>query len=285
MLVAFAAGILSLISPCSALLLPAFFAYAFGSPVTLLARTTAFYAGLLITLVPLGVGGSLASTLFYGHRTTMITVAGWMIIGFGVLSLLGRGFRLPFSERFERVVTPLTSGTGWFSTVGLGAVYGLAGFCSGPVLGSILTVAATRESTLRAVLLLASYGLGMAAPLFVLALLWDRYDLSRRSWLRGRGITVGPLRLHTTSIVSGVLFITIGVLFLISDGTTGLPSVLGPGDTADLEMDAQRWLSDNLAPVPGWAIATGIAIVSGAVALWQIAAGRRGDDRVVVDDD
>ena len=34
--------------------------------------------------------------------------------------------------------------------------------------------------------LLVVYALGMAAPMFVLALLWDRFDLGRRRWLRGR---------------------------------------------------------------------------------------------------
>lgn len=275
LLVAFFAGVLSLVSPCSALLLPAFFAYAFDSPVALLARTTAFYGGLLVTLVPLAIGGSLASTLFYGHRSTLIMVSGWIIIGFGILALVGGGFRFPMGARLERATRSLTSGSGWLSTIVLGAVYGLAGFCSGPILGSILTVAATRQSSLSAALLLASYGLGMAAPLFVMALLWDRFDLSNRSWLRGRGIRIGELELHTTQILSGLLFVVIGVLFLISDGTTGLPGLLGLGDTTDFEMDAQTWLDDNLGGIPGWAIAAAVAVIAASIALWQSVAGRR----------
>ena len=45
-LAAFLGGALALISPCSALLLPAFFAYSLASPGRLLARTGAFYLGL-----------------------------------------------------------------------------------------------------------------------------------------------------------------------------------------------------------------------------------------------
>ena len=57
---AFAAGVLALLSPCSALLLPSFFAYAFADARALVARTTVFYLGLLLTLVPLGTGAGFA---------------------------------------------------------------------------------------------------------------------------------------------------------------------------------------------------------------------------------
>lgn len=67
-LAAFLGGVLSLLSPCSALLLPAFFAYAFQSPEQLVGRTLVFYLGLCATLVPLGMGISAASSLAYGHR-------------------------------------------------------------------------------------------------------------------------------------------------------------------------------------------------------------------------
>jgi cytochrome c biogenesis protein CcdA len=46
LLAALAAGTLSLLSPCSALLLPSFFAYAFASRTALMARTGVFYLGL-----------------------------------------------------------------------------------------------------------------------------------------------------------------------------------------------------------------------------------------------
>ena len=65
---AFLGGILTLISPCSALLLPAFFAYAFDGFGKLVSRTGLFYLGLCITLVPLGAGlGKLAVS--YTHLT------------------------------------------------------------------------------------------------------------------------------------------------------------------------------------------------------------------------
>lgn len=113
---AFAAGVLALLSPCSALLLPSFFAYAFADARALVARTTVFYLGLLLTLVPLGTGAGFASELFYGHRSTLIAVAGWTIIALGVLQLLGRGFAVPFSARLQSWAGT-RSGSGWASTL------------------------------------------------------------------------------------------------------------------------------------------------------------------------
>lgn len=264
---AFAAGVLALLSPCSALLLPSFFAYAFTGKRALVRRTTVFYAGLATTLVPLGTGAAAASRLFYGHRPAVIAVAGWTIIGLGILQLLGRGFALPFAGRLQ-AWSRGTGGTGWLSTLVLGAVYGLAGFCSGPVLGAILTVAATQSTPWRGGALLAVYALGMALPLLVLAALWDRYDLGRRRWLRGRVLAWGPLRVHTTAAIAGLLFVVIGILFLRYDGTAGITGSFGLGDTVDLEFSAQRAVSEWSARIPAWVLPA--LVLLGAVAVaWR----------------
>jgi cytochrome c biogenesis protein CcdA len=266
LLAAFAAGVLALLSPCSALLLPSFFAYAFASRTAQLARTGVFYVGLLITLVPLGVGAGAASSLFYGHRPLLIAIAGWFIIGLGVLQVLGRSFAVPFSSRLMGVAGRATArGTGWASTLVLGAVYGLAGFCSGPVLGAILTMAATQDSPVHGGLLLAVYALGMAAPLFALAALWDRFELGRRRWLRGRLLRLGRFEVHTTALVSGVLFVVIGVLFLRFDGTAGITGFLGSFDTTDLEFSAQQRIAEWTSHVPLWTLPAALAVVAGAI--------------------
>ena len=266
-LAAFFAGLLSLLSPCSALLLPSFFAYAFASKRALLARTCAFYVGLTLTLVPLGTGAGAASAFFYGNRPLLIAVAGWTIIALGVFQLLGRGFTIPFTEKLNAAVAA-RGGDGWMSTLLLGAVYGLAGFCSGPVLGAILTVAATQETPWRGGALLAVYALGMAGPLFVLALVWDRYHLGSRRWLRGRTIALGRFRVHSVSLVSGLMFILIGGIFLRYDGTAGLTGSLGMSDLTDLEFELQVTLSDWAERVPKELALLLVAIGSAWVA-WQ----------------
>ncbi len=267
MLAAFAAGVLALLSPCSALLLPSFFAMAFTSKRALVARTAVFYLGLALTLVPLGSGAGAASAFFYGHRPLLISVAGWMIIGFGVLQLAGRGFTVPFSQRLSTAVAT-RGGDGWISTLLLGAVYGLAGFCSGPVLGAILTVAATQGSPWQGGGLLAIYAAGMAAPLLLLAGLWDRYDLGSRRWLRGRTLALGRLRVHTTALLSGLLFVVIGVLFLRYDGTAGLTGSLGVGDLTDVEFSAQQAVAEWTSGVPAWAVLLVVLLLASYVA-WR----------------
>lgn len=231
LLAAFLGGLLALLSPCSALLLPAFFAYSFTSRTRLLARTAVFYVGLCLTLVPLGVAGSFASRLFYGHRDLLVTAGGWLLIALGVAQIAGLGFG---SRRMARAAGQRRTGTA-LSVFALGAVYGLAGFCAGPILGGILTVAAVGGNPLHGGLLLAVYALGMAVPIFFLALLWDRYDLGRKRWLRGRTVRVGRFSLHTTSTVGGTLFVLLGVLFLLFDGTSALPSLLSTDSEFGLE--------------------------------------------------
>ncbi|WP_435598620.1 cytochrome c biogenesis CcdA family protein [Streptomyces anulatus] len=229
--VAFLGGLLALLSPCSALLLPAFFAYSFTSRTKLVARTGLFYLGLCTTLVPLGVAGSFASRLFYGHRDTLVSIGGWTVIALGVAQIAGLGFG---SRRIAQAAGARRSGSA-LSVFALGAVYGLAGFCAGPILGGILTVAALDGDPFHGGVLLAVYALGMAVPMFALALLWDRFDLGRKRWLRGRALRLGPVRLHSTSAIGGLVFIALGVVFLVFDGTSALPSLISTDTEFALE--------------------------------------------------
>ncbi len=245
-LAAFLGGVLSLLSPCSALLLPAFFAYAFQSRKNLLAKTAVFYLGLAATLVPLGMGISAVSRLFYGQRSTLILVSGIVIILLGVLQLLGRGFEIgPFSRLRGKVRGESTG-----ATFALGAVYGFAGFCSGPILGAVLTIAASSGQVVRGASLLAIYALGMAAPLFLMAVLWDRFDLGHRSWLRGRELSIGRLRLHTTNLISGIMFILLGAVFIAYQGTSALSGLYEENGALDLSYDAEAWANSLASSVP-----------------------------------
>src|ERR671910_1150311 len=244
-LASFLGGLLSLLSPCSALLLPAFFAYAFQSRGELVGRTAVFYLGLCATLVPLGMGISAVSALVYGHRSTLITVSGVIIIALGVVQIAGGGFAFGPIERLRGRI----KGDSLVTTFCLGAVYGFAGFCSGPILGAVLTVAASSGSALRGAGLLATYAAGMAAPLFLLALLWDRFDLGHRRWLRGREVSLVSLRFHTTNLVSGLMFVALGVLFIVFEGTSALEGLYASRGATDLAFTAERWVSAESMPI------------------------------------
>ncbi|MEW2455486.1 cytochrome c biogenesis CcdA family protein [Streptomyces albus] len=264
---AFLGGLLALLSPCSALLLPAFFAYSIDSAGRLIARTGIFYLGLATTLVPLGAAGSFAGRLFYGHRDLLVTVGGWLIIALGVAQIVGLGFAPRRLAEASGRIRPTTA----LSVYALGAVYGLAGFCAGPILGSVLTVAAVHGNPVYGGVLLAVYALGMAVPLFVLALLWDRFDLGRRRWLRGRELRLGRLRLHTTSLLSGLFFVLLGVLFLAFDGAAGLPGLTD----VDGAFAAENWARRVGEAVPDAVLLAVLLVAAGAVALVALVRGRR----------
>lgn len=270
-LAAFLGGLFSLLSPCSALLLPAFFAYAFESRRELVRKTLVFYLGLCVTLVPLGMGISAVSGLFYGQRSTLILVAGILLISLGMWQLAGRGFSLGPFERLRGRVRGDSAG----ATFALGAVYGFAGFCSGPILGAVLTVAAASGETLRGAGLLATYALGMAAPLFLLASLWDRLDLGGRRWLRGRELSLGNFRVHTTNLVSGAMFVLLGVVFIAYEGTTALTGFYASRGAEDLALAAERWAGAVARAVPDALVLGVLAALVAAFVVYRRFSGKK----------
>jgi cytochrome c biogenesis protein CcdA len=267
---AFLGGALTLLSPCGGLLLPAFFAYAFASRARLLASTGVFYAGLAGVLVPLGMGSSAASTLVYGHQGALTTTAGVLLIGFGILQFAGGGFTIPGLARLRA----RARGQSVLSVLALGAVSGLAGFCAGPILGAVLTVAAVSAQPLRGAALLAVYAAGMTAPLFALAAAWDRLGIGQRRWLRGKGIQAGPFHLHTHSVISGLIFVGLGVVFLRYQGTAGLTGLLSPPSLNGWDNRLQDAVTTVQAQVPDLALLAVAAAVVIAVTAWRLRRAR-----------
>lgn len=263
---AFLGGLFALVSPCSALLLPSFFAYAFDGFGRLLTRTLLLYVGLAAVLVPLGAGVGALGSLFTLHRAAITTVGGLLLIAFGLMTASGRGFSF-----LPRGAGPAAGG-GALSVMVLGAVYGFAGFCSGPLLGAVLTFAVAGGSPIYGAALMALYALGMALPLLALAFLWDRLKLGERRWLRGREVKIGPLNTHSTSLVSGLVFIALGLLFLLTEGTANLPGLFG----VETQFRLQEWASNLARRVPDAALAVGAAVVALLVTAALLRRRRRG---------
>jgi cytochrome c biogenesis protein CcdA len=231
---AFAGGVLALLAPCSALLLPAFFAYAFANRTALVRASGVFLLGLCTVLLPLGLVASVAGSLFIEHRQLTILVAGLVLIVLGLLQTMG--------VTFPHVVVASRSS----ATYATGVVYGLTGFCSGPLLGSVLTIAAAGQNPPMGVLLLLVYALGMVAPLVLLSLAWDRFDLGHRRWLRGWGIHFGSVRLHGTNLLAGGLFVLLGATFIASQGGALLSGSYDDLGLSALGFRLQDWVSSVL---------------------------------------
>lgn len=263
LLSAFLGGALALLSPCGALLLPAFYASTAGTGARLALHGAVFTLGLLLILVPLGIGAGAVGALFAEHRTAIIAASSVVLVVLGALMVLGIGFDaarlLPGASRLQQSAA---TSTGMVKSLLLGAASGIGGFCAGPILGAVLTLAAAQGDLVSSGVLLAVYGMGMVVPMLLLALIWRRLGTDARRRLRGRSLTVLGRELHTTSIVSGVLIMVVGVLFWVTNGLVDAPSLV--------PLEVQSWLQTVISGVTGPAadIALVIVLTAALLAIW-----------------
>lgn len=248
---AFLGGVLTLLSPCSAMLLPAFFAYAFTSPKALLARTGVFFLGLATALVPLGLLAGSVGAWVSVNRFALVTGASVVVIILGLILISG----LPLPGIMRQRGPENASGIAVFA---LGAVYGLAGVCAGPMLGAALTFAAFGANAVFGGIVLLVFAAGMTLPLLVLALLWHRIPAAR-SLIRPRELRIGRWRNAWTNVIGGVLMVLIGVLLLVTRGTTTLGGVVGATTQARLEGSVLQLTG----AIPNWAVAVVAIVLTG----------------------
>jgi len=253
---AFLGGVLTLLSPCSVLLLPAFFSYAFTSVGAMASRTALFYLGLITTLVPLGLLAGGFGALIAGHRDLLILVASLLVILLGLVQLLG--VPLPGLARSGQL-----AGTSGLAVYLLGTVYGVAGICAGPILGSVLALAAIGGSALYGGLVLLVFAAGMVLPLFLLALLWERIP-GLQGLLRPRELQIGRWRNTWTAVIGGLVTVLLGVLLLVTDGTLAAPGLLDAGSQVNLEahvLTAAQHIPDLAAVAVAAAVLIGVWLV------------------------
>jgi cytochrome c-type biogenesis protein len=219
--VAFSAGLLSFLSPCVLPLVPSYATFITGMSLDELrvdesvrARRTVLVHGLLFVLgftaVFMALGASatfLGALLRYASRWVQ-AFGGVLLVLFG-LYLLG-WLRLPGADREWRMHLA-DKPMGYVGTFLVGITFG-AGWtpCIGPVLGGILTMAATRGSVGAGVGLLAAYSAGLAIPFLLSTVLIERFLAIFKRFRRW---------LPWVNRVSGVLMIGVGVLMLTGSFT------------------------------------------------------------------
>ena len=258
---AFLGGMLALLSPCGAMLLPGYLAARAGSPLGLLPHGLLFLLGLVATLVPLGLGIGALGALFASSRGVVVALTSALLLILGVAYALGGSLDVarlvPGLSSLQRVAV---RGAGPLRTLLLGATGGVAGFCAGPILGAVLTLAFGSGSPGVAAFLLAVYGAGMVVPLMLLAALWQRWGgRALPSALRGREVRVGSLRLHSTRLVAGALMVAMGMGFWVTDGLLSAPSLVPTSVLA-------QWQAAT-GPLDRPAVQIGLILLLGALAL------------------
>lgn len=237
---AFLGGTLALLSPCGALLLPAFFASTIGARTQLFGHAAVFYAGLVVALAPLGLAAGTVGSFLASNRGAVVTITAALLVGLGVVQALGRGFDVARLVPTARQLPERAAARrGVARTFALGAASGLVGVCTGPILGAVLTLGAAQGEVAGAMLLLAVYGAGMVVPLVALALSWERIGPQGHRVLRGRNVRFAGRDWHATSLVTGVLLITLGVVFWSTNGLVGVPELV----PVDVQLQLQAYAS------------------------------------------
>ncbi len=218
-LIAFLAGILSLLSPCTYAILPAFFSYTFKEKKEITKMTLLFFFGSASIFVLLGLlaaflGETVASIQF--NYPLIPYASGIFLIVFGIMTILGKGFSSGFSSQKTNTDPLGIFLFGVFFALGWTA-------CLGPIIASILLIATLLHSYLRAAILLFFYALGAFIPLFLLSYFYDKYDLHKKKWIQGKNMSFNAFgkkrEIHSTSLISGALLILFGIIIFIFKGT------------------------------------------------------------------
>lgn len=230
------AGLLTFFSPCVLPLIPIYLATLAGTSVAAIREgvparrlfwvTVAFSMGIMLVFVALGLTASQVGRVLSGHRVLVMQLSGLAIFLAG-LKLLGF-LRIPGLDREARPwLARIKQSGGLLWPFLFGAAFGLGWSpCIGPILASVLAFASTAESASKAVFYLATYAFGLTLPLIVVSLMAP-YAL--------RILDRAKRRLHTFELMSGVLLVGIGILFMTGNqqiilGGTG--TVTAPAATA-----------------------------------------------------
>jgi len=211
-IVAFLAGILSFVSPCTLPILPAYLAYTFrSSRQKYFPMTAFFFLGLSLTFTILGMSATLVGSWLKSNLTIFSQVSGALIIIFGIVIIFGKGF----SGIKIKPKKPTTFAGSFL----FGAVLGISWTpCVGPILVAILLLASTASSVAKGGFMLFIYSIGLALPLILLSYYIDKVQKQGRVWkiLKGKELyfSIGTKKfvVHSSSLIAGIIFIILGYL-------------------------------------------------------------------------
>ena len=226
--IAFFAGLISFLSPCVLPLIPGYISYINGQTLNdilddgskqeiqrkVLLKTILFSLGFSLIFISLGATASLIGQSFLKGSNELRWISGLIVIffSFHMLGLINLKFSL---WKMERSFTNIANfSNDWVFPVIIGVAFAFGWTpCIGPILGSILTLAAIENTVNQGVLLLSSYSLGLAIP-FVLS----GYSISKFLYFKKK-ITKHIL---TINKIGGIILLFTGIAII-----TGQLQVLG----------------------------------------------------------
>ena len=214
LIVALLAGLVSFLSPCVLPIVPPYLAYMSGVTLSDLSDRDAprgraivpalfFVMGLSTIFLLLGAAASAIGLAFLQYQDTLNTIAGLLVMGFG-LHFLGI-IRIGFLNQEARMDAGDRGGSAFGAYIlGLAFAFGWTP-CIGPQLGAILSLAASEGSVARGTTLLAAYAVGLGVPFLLVAAFLPR--------LTG---FMGWMKRHMDRIerIMGLLLWTIGLMML-----------------------------------------------------------------------
>ena len=208
--IAFSAGLISFLSPCVLPLIPGYISFVSGQSLNELLESKKinllplilFSLGFSFVFIIFGATASILGKFLLQNSQQLRIVAGIIIIIFS-LQLLGI-FNINFLNLEKKIYTKKSSNI-WFSFI-VGMAFGFGWTpCIGPILGSILALASTEETILRAIILLSFYSLGLAIPFILSGYLIQRFLVFSKNFKKN---------IMLVSKIGGITLLITGVLIL-----------------------------------------------------------------------
>ena len=218
--IAFLAGLISFLSPCVLPLIPGYISYISGTSFNelvekkknlIVIKTIFFTLGFSLVFIALGLTASFIGKFFLTNSEIFRIIAGAIIIFFS-LQLLGI-INFKFMNKDVRIFTDQYSHNLAFPVL-VGAAFGFGWTpCIGPILGSILTLAAIETNISKSIYLLSSYSLGLAIPFIISGILIDKFLFFSKNFRK---------YISTITKIGGTILLLTGIAIL-----TGQLQVLG----------------------------------------------------------
>ena len=208
---AFGAGFISFLSPCVLPLIPGYISYISGESLgdivekqkKVILKTVLFSLGFSLVFISFGATASFIGNILLENSNTLRIIAGIIIIIFS-LQLIGI-LNLNFLNQEKRFQTKNYSNNLFFPVL-VGAAFGFGWTpCIGPVLGSILTLAAVESSIGKGILLLSFYSLGLAIPFILSGYGISKFLAFSKNFRKN---------IKIVSVSGGVILLITGILIL-----------------------------------------------------------------------